>query len=135
MLSRPWKTPEGTVNRPVLKMMMTGVLMHVMTVPGVTLEDLSEKYNPILQPVTLMDILEVAIAVILVVRFPTTHKVSDDVMYDRSVLHECVCTLVSSFCCYLQMLDICGCVKRSFIRKSSPKPTLFSSRRHVSESE
>ena len=73
-------------------MMMTGVLMHVMTVPGVTLEDLSEKYNPILQPVTLMDILEVAIVVILVVRFPTTHKAADDVTYDRGVLHKCVCT-------------------------------------------
>ena len=61
VVSRPWKTPEGTVNRPVLKMMLLGVLMHVMTVPGVTLEELCDKYNPILQPVTLADILEVRV--------------------------------------------------------------------------
>ena len=41
--------------------MLLGVLMHVMTVPGVTLEELCDKYNPILQPVTLADILEVRV--------------------------------------------------------------------------
>ena len=59
VLPRPWKTPEGTVNRPVLRMMLLGVLLHIMAAPGVSLKNLVKKYGPILHPVPLLEILEV----------------------------------------------------------------------------
>ena len=59
VLPRPWKTPDGAVNRPVLDMMLRGVLFHIMTAPGVNLTNLVKKYGPILQPVPLLDVLEV----------------------------------------------------------------------------
>lgn len=59
LVARPWKTPEGTVNRPTLKMMLEAVMMFIMTKPGVTRGDLITKYNPLLHPVPLMELTEV----------------------------------------------------------------------------
>lgn len=59
LIPRPWKTPEGTVNRPVLKMMLEGVLMFIMNQPGVTLKTLYDKYSPILQPVAALELVDV----------------------------------------------------------------------------
>ncbi|KAI0233755.1 hypothetical protein LSAT2_016022 [Lamellibrachia satsuma] len=58
LVARPWKTPEGTVNRPTLKMMLEAVMMFIMTKPGVTRGDLITKYNPLLHPVPLMELTE-----------------------------------------------------------------------------
>ena len=47
------------MNRPILRMMLEGILTYIMTNPGLTHTQLVEKYNPILQPVCLTEILEV----------------------------------------------------------------------------
>lgn len=60
LVPRPWRTPDGAVNRPVLRMMLEGVLTYVMASPGVSLRALETKYNPILQPVCLHELLEVS---------------------------------------------------------------------------
>ena len=59
IIARPWRTPDGAVNRPILRMMLEGILTYIMTNPGLTHNQLVEKYNPILQPVCLTEILEV----------------------------------------------------------------------------
>ena len=59
MIPRPWKTPEGTVNRPVLRMMTEGVLLHIMCNPGITLQSLYNKYHNILQPMQVRELVEV----------------------------------------------------------------------------
>ena len=59
IVARPWRTPDGAVNRPILRMMLEGILTYLMTNPGLTHDQLVEKYNPILQPVCLIEILEV----------------------------------------------------------------------------
>ena len=59
LVARPWKTPEGTVNRPTLKMMLEAVMMYIMTNPGVTRADIVAKYNPLLHPVLLMELTQV----------------------------------------------------------------------------
>ena len=59
IIARPWRTPDGAVNRPILRMMLEGILTYIMTNPGLTHNQLVKKYNPILQPVCLTEILEV----------------------------------------------------------------------------
>ena len=49
------------MNRPTLKMMLEAVMMFIMTKPGVTRVDLIHKYNPLLQPVPLMELIEVGL--------------------------------------------------------------------------
>ena len=48
------------MNRPILQMMLEGLLAFIMTKPGISYEALIEKYSPILQPVPLMELVEVS---------------------------------------------------------------------------
>ncbi|XP_064632397.1 general transcription factor 3C polypeptide 1-like isoform X2 [Lineus longissimus] len=58
VLCRPWIKPEGYVNRPTLKMMLEAVLMYIMNNPGIMMKGLVKKFNPILQPMGILELLE-----------------------------------------------------------------------------
>ncbi|GAB1609803.1 general transcription factor 3C polypeptide 1-like [Argonauta hians] len=57
VLCRPWRKPEGLLNRNVLKMMLESLLFFIMSKPGVSEETIFAKYNPVLQPVPIKELL------------------------------------------------------------------------------
>ena len=59
VLCRPWRTPEGAVNRPALQLMLEAVCMRVMMAPGTTMTSLAHKFSPAVQPVVLTELVEV----------------------------------------------------------------------------
>lgn len=50
---------DGSLNRPVCKGMLEGVLCNIMSRPGITHQTLLEHYKAVLQPMALLDLLEV----------------------------------------------------------------------------
>lgn len=50
---------DGSLNRPVCKGMLEGVLCSIMSRPGVTHQALLEHFRAVLQPMALLDLLEV----------------------------------------------------------------------------
>lgn len=50
---------DGNLNKPVCKGMMEAVLYHIMTKPGVTEGALLQHYAGVLQPVAVLEILQV----------------------------------------------------------------------------
>ncbi|XP_063446965.1 general transcription factor 3C polypeptide 1-like [Mytilus trossulus] len=61
LILKPWKKPEGLLNKPVFKMMIESVMLYVMMFSGVHFNAICEKYTPYLQPFCireLMDVLE-----------------------------------------------------------------------------
>ncbi|XP_074646266.1 general transcription factor 3C polypeptide 1-like [Tubulanus polymorphus] len=58
-IARPWMKPEGLINKPTLKMMLEGLMMYIMSNPGIKFGDLCEKLNPILQPMCIIELVEV----------------------------------------------------------------------------
>uniref|UniRef100_H3CS41 Uncharacterized protein n=1 Tax=Tetraodon nigroviridis TaxID=99883 RepID=H3CS41_TETNG len=57
-ISRPWRMVDGSLNRPVCKGMLEGVLCSIMSRPGVTHQALLEHFRAVLQPMALLDLLE-----------------------------------------------------------------------------
>ncbi|CAD5226846.1 unnamed protein product [Bursaphelenchus xylophilus] len=55
---RPWSLPDGNVNWPVLRWMSEGVLMTILYKPGLCLEEMKGTYSYVLQPVLLLEIIE-----------------------------------------------------------------------------
>ncbi|XP_041432437.1 general transcription factor 3C polypeptide 1 isoform X2 [Xenopus laevis] len=58
-LGRPWRIVDGTLNKPVCKGMLEGVLYHIMTKPGITEKSLLQHYSGVLQPVVAMELVQV----------------------------------------------------------------------------
>uniref|UniRef100_A0A8D0EU74 General transcription factor IIIC subunit 1 n=1 Tax=Strix occidentalis caurina TaxID=311401 RepID=A0A8D0EU74_STROC len=58
-IGRPWRIVDGNLNKPVCKGMMEAVLYHIMTKPGVTEGMLLQHYVGVLQPVAVLEILQV----------------------------------------------------------------------------
>uniref|UniRef100_A0A3B5MPJ3 Uncharacterized protein n=1 Tax=Xiphophorus couchianus TaxID=32473 RepID=A0A3B5MPJ3_9TELE len=58
-ISRPWRFIDGKVNRPVCKAILEAVLYHIMSQPGLTQQTLLEHYKDALQPVAVLDIVQV----------------------------------------------------------------------------
>lgn len=58
-IGRPWRIVDGKLNKAVCKGMMEAVLYHVMTKPGVTQAGLLQHYSGVLQPVAVLEILQV----------------------------------------------------------------------------
>lgn len=52
---------DGKLNKPVCKGMMEAMLYHVMTKPGVTQAGLLQHYCGVLQPVAVLEILQVTL--------------------------------------------------------------------------
>ncbi|KAM6423805.1 general transcription factor 3C polypeptide 1 isoform 2-T2 [Liasis olivaceus] len=57
-VGRPWRIVDGSLNKPVCKGIMEGVLCHIMTKPGITEAALQRHYLGVLQPVALLEILQ-----------------------------------------------------------------------------
>ncbi|XP_053132773.1 general transcription factor 3C polypeptide 1 isoform X3 [Hemicordylus capensis] len=57
-VGRPWRIVDGSLNKPVCKGIMEGVLCHIMTKPGITEAALYHHYTGVLQPVALLEILQ-----------------------------------------------------------------------------
>lgn len=57
-VGRPWRIVDGSLNKPVCKGIMEGVLCHIMTKPGITEAALRHHYQGVLQPVALLEILQ-----------------------------------------------------------------------------
>ncbi|XP_072839107.2 general transcription factor 3C polypeptide 1 isoform X1 [Pogona vitticeps] len=57
-VGRPWRIVDSSLNKPVCKGIMEGVLCHIMTKPGITEAALRHHYLGILQPVALLEILQ-----------------------------------------------------------------------------
>lgn len=58
-IGRPWRIVDGNLNKPVCKGMMEAVLYHIMTKPGITEGALLQHYMGVLQPVAVLEILQV----------------------------------------------------------------------------
>uniref|UniRef100_A0A8C3ISG2 Ral transcription factor IIIC subunit 1 n=1 Tax=Chrysemys picta bellii TaxID=8478 RepID=A0A8C3ISG2_CHRPI len=57
-IGRPWRIVDGNLNKPVCKGMMEAVLYHIMTKPGITENTLLQHYVGVLQPVSVLEILQ-----------------------------------------------------------------------------
>ena len=60
-LPRPWKTPEGTINRAALSSMLESICLFLLEHPGISREVFLEKYQKVLQPIVLLEFIEVKI--------------------------------------------------------------------------
>lgn len=50
---------DSSVNRPVCKGMLEGVLCHIMSRPGITQQTLMEHFEAVLQPMAVLDLVQV----------------------------------------------------------------------------
>ncbi|KAK9981877.1 hypothetical protein ABG768_001400 [Culter alburnus] len=60
-VSRPWRVVDGSLNRPVCKGMLESLLLHIMTSPALRESELLQHYSQVLQPVVILDLLQVLI--------------------------------------------------------------------------
>ncbi|XP_051982502.1 general transcription factor 3C polypeptide 1-like isoform X3 [Xyrauchen texanus] len=60
-VSRPWRVVDGSLNGPVCKGMLESLLLHIMTSPAICEAVLLQHYNEVLQPVVVLDLLQVLI--------------------------------------------------------------------------
>ncbi|KAL7845111.1 hypothetical protein AOLI_G00233030 [Acnodon oligacanthus] len=58
-VARPWRIVDGSLNRPVCKGMLEALLLHIMTNPGIPEPALLQHYSGVLQPVIVLDLLQV----------------------------------------------------------------------------
>ena len=58
-ISRPWRLVDGKLNRQVCKGMLEAVLYHIMSRPGLTQQTLVEHYKDLLQPLAVLEIVQV----------------------------------------------------------------------------
>lgn len=58
-LSRPWRIVDGGLNATVCKGMMESLLYHIMTRPGIPESCLLQHYQEVLQPVAVLELLQV----------------------------------------------------------------------------
>ena len=58
-ISRPWRMVDGSINRLACKGMLEGLLYHVMARPGITQHCLVEHYQNTLQPMAVLDLIQV----------------------------------------------------------------------------
>ncbi|XP_075421374.1 general transcription factor 3C polypeptide 1 isoform X2 [Ascaphus truei] len=86
-LGRPWRVIDGSLNKPVCKGMMEAVLYHIMTKPGITKTSVLQYYSGVLQPVIVMELLQVLEHVGCIKKryIETSSKVS---LFSRTVIAE-----------------------------------------------
>ncbi|XP_072514014.1 general transcription factor 3C polypeptide 1 isoform X2 [Salminus brasiliensis] len=60
-VARPWRIVDGSLNRPVCKGMLEALLLHIMTHPTIPEPSLLHYYSGVLQPVVILDLLQVLI--------------------------------------------------------------------------
>ncbi|XP_051560417.1 general transcription factor 3C polypeptide 1-like isoform X3 [Myxocyprinus asiaticus] len=60
-VSRPWRVVDGSLNGPVCKGMLESLLLHIMMSPAICESVLLQHYIEVLQPVVVLDLLQVLI--------------------------------------------------------------------------
>ena len=63
LVVRPWRKPDGNLNRPVLYMMMRSILMYVMSFPGAPFKAVANKLSPTVQPIAVRELLDMLVDV------------------------------------------------------------------------
>ncbi|XP_046584919.1 general transcription factor 3C polypeptide 1-like [Haliotis rubra] len=58
LIARPWRKPEGHLNKWLLKFMLESVMLYIMSNPGVRNTVIYQKYTPYLQPVVVQELVE-----------------------------------------------------------------------------
>lgn len=58
-ISRPWRVVDGSLNKSVCKGMLEALLFHIMSKPGISEPSLVEHYQGVLQPVVVLELLQV----------------------------------------------------------------------------
>ncbi|RXN35951.1 general transcription factor 3C polypeptide [Labeo rohita] len=58
---RPWRVVDGSLNRPVCKGMLESLLLHIMSSPALRESQLLQHYSQVLQPVVVLDLLQVLV--------------------------------------------------------------------------
>ncbi|XP_074866838.1 general transcription factor 3C polypeptide 1 isoform X2 [Carettochelys insculpta] len=86
-IGRPWRIVDGTLNTPVCKGMMEAVLYHIMTKPGITENTLLQHYMGVLQPVSVLEILQGLEALGCIRRF-CMKKTSPVSLFSQPVFEE-----------------------------------------------
>ncbi|XP_026121047.1 general transcription factor 3C polypeptide 1 [Carassius auratus] len=62
-VSRPWRVVDGSLNRPVCKGMLESLLLHIMSSPALLEAQLLQHYSQVLQPVVVLELLQVLVDV------------------------------------------------------------------------
>uniref|UniRef100_A0A8C2F3I2 General transcription factor IIIC subunit 1 n=1 Tax=Cyprinus carpio TaxID=7962 RepID=A0A8C2F3I2_CYPCA len=62
-VSRPWRVVDGSLNRPVCKGMLESLLLHIMSSPALLESQLLQHYSQVLQPVVVLELLQVLVDV------------------------------------------------------------------------
>lgn len=114
IISRLWRMPLGGVNCPVLCLVLEAICMHIMHHPGISVQALAEKFSPALQPVPLLESLEVSLGLCTCPPQVSSHEYSS-----RNMVIQIV-----------QILETLGCIDRRFVQRNT-KANLFSSRSAV----
>ncbi|KAM9792810.1 general transcription factor 3C polypeptide 1 [Neosynchiropus ocellatus] len=83
-VGRPWRMTDGKLNRPVCKGMLEGVMQHIMSCPGVTLQTLLEYYKRVVQPVVLMELLQALVEMDCITRRTLVKKPKPSLFSRRS---------------------------------------------------
>ncbi|KAL8175231.1 UNVERIFIED_CONTAM: hypothetical protein K2H54_017056 [Gekko kuhli] len=86
-VGRPWRIVDGSLNKPVCKGIMEGVLCHVMTKPGITELALRRHYLGVLQPMALLEILQGLEALGCIRKFYLKQQQAPS-LFSRPVLEE-----------------------------------------------
>ncbi|XP_067296540.1 general transcription factor 3C polypeptide 1 isoform X3 [Pseudorasbora parva] len=60
-VSRPWRVVDGSLNRPVCKGMLESLLLHIMSSPALRECVLLQHYRQVLQPVVILELLQVLV--------------------------------------------------------------------------
>ncbi|KAK2909570.1 hypothetical protein Q8A67_005407 [Cirrhinus molitorella] len=60
-VSRPWRVVDGSLNRPVCKGMLESLLLQIMSSPSLRESQLLQHYSQVLQPVVVLDLLQVLV--------------------------------------------------------------------------
>lgn len=58
-VGRPWRVVDGSLNGPVCKGMLECLLLHVISNPGIREPSVLQHYSQVLQPVAILDLLQV----------------------------------------------------------------------------
>ncbi|ESO91159.1 hypothetical protein LOTGIDRAFT_228707 [Lottia gigantea] len=59
LICRPWRKPEGHLNRGVFSSMLEGVLLFIMASPSCPRKSVEDKFDPYLKPVATQELLEI----------------------------------------------------------------------------
>ncbi|XP_048252917.1 general transcription factor 3C polypeptide 1-like isoform X1 [Haliotis rufescens] len=85
LIARPWRKPEGHLNKWLLKFMLESVMLYIMSNPGVRNTAIYQKYTPYLQPVVVQELVEMLEDLNCLTRTCLTVKVKSSLFHNAKV--------------------------------------------------